>query len=138
MLGLHFAELFLELANSFLRCIFALLRLGATLIRLACATDGGKADRYKIRIRLRIKIREDFVDIYFIFAGTNNAKNILNVYNATGAPDDDGYLTSAKYQTEIRGQLDTEAFIQMYQIYVNNGGNYSTPRQIKVGASFNF
>ena len=67
-----------------------------------------------------------------------NAKNILGVYNATGDPDDDGYLTSAKYQQEIMTQLDPEAFIQMYQIYVNAGGNYSTPRQIKIGASFNF
>ena len=67
-----------------------------------------------------------------------NAKNILGVYNATGDPDDDGYLTSSKYQQEILNQLDPEAFIQMYQIYVNNGGHYSTPRQIKIGASFNF
>ena len=82
--------------------------------------------------------REAFFNVYLNITNLLNAKNILNVYPATGDPDDDGYLTSAKYQTEIRGQLDTEAFIQMYQIYVNNGGNYATPRQIKIGASFNF
>ena len=64
--------------------------------------------------------------------------NILGVYSATGDPDDDGYLTSSKYKQEILNQLDPEAFIQMYQIYVNNGGHYAAPRQIKIGASFNF
>ena len=82
--------------------------------------------------------REAFVNVYVNVTNLLNSKNILNVYNATGDPSDDGYLTSAKYQQEIANQLDPEAFIQMYQIYVNNGGNFSTPRQIKVGASFNF
>lgn len=81
---------------------------------------------------------EAFFNVYLNVTNLLNAKNILSVYNATGDPDDDGYLTSAKYQQEIANQLDPEAFIQMYQIYVNNGGNFSTPRQIKVGASFNF
>ena len=81
---------------------------------------------------------EAFFNVYVNVTNLLNAKNILSVYNATGDPDDDGYLTAAKYQQEINGTLDPEAFIQMYQIYVNNGGHYSTPRQIKVGASFNF
>ena len=82
--------------------------------------------------------REVFFNVYVNFTNLLNAKNILSVYNATGAPDDDGYLTSPKYQSQIHTQIDPEAFIQMYQIYVNNGGAYSTPRQIKIGASFNF
>ncbi len=81
---------------------------------------------------------EAFVNVYVNFTNLLNAKNILSVYNATGDPDDDGYLTSPKYQSQIRTQVDPQAFIEMYQIYVNRGGNYSTPRQIKIGASFNF
>ena len=81
---------------------------------------------------------EAYFNVYVNVTNLLNAKNILGVYNATGDPDDDGYLTSSKYKQEILNQLDPEAFIQMYQIYVNAGGNYSTPRQIKVGASFNF
>ena len=79
-----------------------------------------------------------FFNVYVNVTNLLNAKNILGVYSATGDPDDDGYLTSSKYQQEIYNQLDPEAFIQMYQIYVNSGGNYSAPRQIKIGASFNF
>ena len=82
--------------------------------------------------------REAFFNVYVNVTNLLNAKNILQVYNATGDPDDDGYLTSPKYQNQIRTQIDPEAFIQMYQIYVNRGGFYSTPRQIKIGASFNF
>ena len=82
--------------------------------------------------------REAYVNVYVNVTNLLNSKNILSVYNATGDADDDGYLTAAKYQQEIRNQLDPESFIQMYQIYVNNGGHYSTPRQIKIGASFNF
>ena len=82
--------------------------------------------------------REAFVNVYVNVTNILNSKNILSVYNATGNADDDGYLTSTKYAQEINNQLDPEAFIDMYRIYVNNGGNYSTPRQIKIGASFNF
>ena len=82
--------------------------------------------------------REAYVNVYVNVTNLLNSKNILSVYNATGDANDDGYLTSPKYAQEINGQLDPEAFIDMYSIYVNNGGNYSTPRQIKVGASFNF
>ena len=82
--------------------------------------------------------REAFFNVYVTISNLLNAKNILSVYPATGNADDDGYLTSPKYRNEIRQQLDPESFIQMYQLYVNNGGRYATPRQIKVGASFNF
>ena len=82
--------------------------------------------------------REAYFNVYVNVTNLLNSKNILAVYSATGAPDDDGYLTSAKYQQEIAGQLDPKSFIQMYQLYVNSGGAYSTPRQIKIGASFNF
>ena len=81
---------------------------------------------------------EVYFNVYVNITNLLNAKNILGVYNATGDADDDGYLTSSKYRQEILNQLDPEAFIDMYSIYVNNGGHYSTPRQIKVGASFNF
>ena len=81
---------------------------------------------------------EAYFNVYVNVTNLLNSKNILNVYNATGNADDDGYLTSPKYANQIRAQLDPEAFIQMYQIYVNKGSNYSAPRQIKIGASFNF
>ncbi len=82
--------------------------------------------------------REMSVNVFLNVLNLLNSKNIMSVYSATGNADDDGYLTAPAWQNQINLQLDPEAFIQMYEIYVNNGGNYSTPRQIRIGASFNF
>ena len=79
-----------------------------------------------------------FVNVYLQVLNLLNSKNIMSVYSATGNADDDGYLTAPEWQKQISSQLDPQAFIQMYQIYVNGGGHYSTPRQIRVGFSFNF
>jgi hypothetical protein len=82
--------------------------------------------------------REAFMDIFLVIENLLNSKNVTGVYAATGNPNDDGYLTAPEWQREINSQIDPQAYIQMYQLYVNNGGYYSTPRQIKVGLSFNF
>ena len=79
-----------------------------------------------------------YINVYVQVLNLLNSKNILSVYNATGNADDDGYLTSPTYASQIRSQIDPQAFIEMYQIYVNRGSHYSTPRQIRIGASFNF
>lgn len=82
--------------------------------------------------------REAFVNVYLQVLNLLNSKNIQSVYAATGNADDDGYLSAPEWQREIYSQIDPEAYIQMYQIYVNAGGNYSAPRQIRLGLSFNF
>ena len=84
------------------------------------------------------KGREAFVNVYLQVLNLLNSKNITNVYNATGNPDDDGYLSAPEWQNEINSQIDPQAYIQMYELYVNSGGNYSMPRHIRVGLSFNF
>ena len=84
------------------------------------------------------KGHEVFFNVYLQILNLLNSKNILNVYSATGNPNDDGYLSAPEWQREINEQLDPQAFRQMYQLYVDSGGNYSTPRQILLGLSFNF
>ena len=84
------------------------------------------------------KGRDAFVNVYLQVLNLLNSKNITNVYNATGNPDDDGYLSAPEWQREINSQIDPQAFAQMYSLYVNSGGNYSMPRQIRLGLSFNF
>jgi len=84
------------------------------------------------------KAHEAFVNVYLQILNLLNSKNIMNVYNATGNANDDGYLSAPEWQREIQSQIDPQAYIQMYQIYVNSGGNYSTPRQIRLGLSLNF
>ena len=82
--------------------------------------------------------REAFVNVYLQILNLLNSKNITNVYAATGNPNDDGYLSAPEWQREINSQIDPQAFIQMYELYVNSGGNYSMPRQFRIGLSINF
>ena len=84
------------------------------------------------------KGREAFVNVYLQVLNLLNSKNIVGVYNATGNPDDDGYLSAPQWASEINSMIDPQAYIQMYELYVNSGGNYSMPRHIRVGLSFNF
>ena len=84
------------------------------------------------------KGREAFVNVYLQILNLLNSKNITNVYAATGNPDDDGYLTAPEWQREIASQVDPQSYIQMYELYVNSGGNYSMPRHFRLGLSINF
>ena len=84
------------------------------------------------------KSRDAFVNVYIQVLNLLNSKNITNVYAATGNADDDGYLSAPEWQREINSQIDPQAYIQMYQLYVNSGGNYSMPRHIRLGLSINF
>ena len=84
------------------------------------------------------KGRDAFLNVYVQVLNLLNSKNIVGVYNATGNADDDGYLSAPAWQREINEQIDPQAFIQMYQLIVNSGYNYSMPRHIRVGLSFNF
>ena len=84
------------------------------------------------------KGRDAYVNVYLQILNLLNSKNVTNVYNATGNPDDDGYLSAPEWQREINSQIDPQAFAQMYSLYVNSGGNYSMPRQFRIGLSFNF
>nr|HPK05969.1 hypothetical protein [Bacteroidales bacterium] len=67
-----------------------------------------------------------------------NSMNIMGVYSATGNPDDDGFLAAAEYQNYINSQLDPQSFRDLYSIRINSPYNYSLPRMIRIGVSFNF
>lgn len=84
------------------------------------------------------KPKEMNANIYLQVLNIFNFKNVINVYGYTGNPDDDGYLTSNQFQPEINTQLDTQSYIDFYSIAINRAGNYSMPRLIRLGVSFNF
>ena len=84
------------------------------------------------------KGQEVYMNVFLQVLNLLNSKNVTDVYNATGNPDDDGYLSAPQWANEINAQIDPQAFIQMYELYVNNGGFYSMPRHIRVGLGFNF
>ena len=84
------------------------------------------------------KGRDAFMNVYLQVLNLLNSQNITQVYPATGNANDDGYLTAPAWQREINSQIDPQAYIQMYELIVNSGYNYSMPRHIRVGLSFNF
>jgi len=78
------------------------------------------------------------VNLYVQIQNLLNAKNIISVYRATGNPEDDGYLTSSAAQNAINAQNSPDSFRYLYSLAVNNPNNYSLPRMIRAGLSFEF
>ena len=75
-----------------------------------------------------------YVDIQNLF----NFKNIVSVYDYTGNPDDDGFLSAAAYQQNIQSQIYVPSFIWYYQMAVQNPYNYSRPIRASLGIQFGF
>ena len=98
-----------------------------------------------------------FVQVFNLF----DKINVINVYPATGRPDDDGYRLEREAVVEP-GEDDTHeywdwiqvkdtdgdghisadeqyaAYSNAYRLYANDPMNYGPPRQIKVGFYFAF
>lgn len=78
------------------------------------------------------------LNIYLQVNNVLNTRNILNVYGATGNPDDDGYLSEARFQSAIAAVNSETSFRQYYATKVNNPYNYGLPRTIRLGIKFDF
>lgn len=78
------------------------------------------------------------LNIYLQVLNVLNTKNVINVYRATGTPDDDGYLASAQAQTTIAGQTSPTSFNDLYSVKINNPSNYQRPRVIRLGLLLDF
>ena len=78
------------------------------------------------------------LNIYLEINNLFNNKAILNVYETTGNPDDNGFLASAKNQNFINSQNDPTAYRNYYTMYINYPYNYSFARTIRLGVMFNF
>lgn len=78
------------------------------------------------------------LQIYLMIQNLINSKNIVSVYRYTGTPDDDGYLSDPSSLSSIQGALNPLGYQDQYAAYINRPDNYSLPRRIYLGASFNF
>ena len=78
------------------------------------------------------------LNIYLQILNVLNTRNVINVYQFTGAPDDDGYLASTQGKSALAITNSALAFSDMYNIRMNAPNNYSLPRQIRLGVLFNF
>jgi len=79
-----------------------------------------------------------YLNVYLQVLNLLNTKNITNVYPATGSADDDGYLTAPEWQSNIESSIDPQAYRDLYALKMNSPYYYSSPRQIRLGVTFNF
>jgi hypothetical protein len=79
-----------------------------------------------------------YLNVYLQVLNVLDAKNILDVYSATGNADDDGYLAAAEWQTSIANNPDEEAYRDLYAAKVADPSNYSLPRRFRLGLQLNF
>lgn len=82
----------------------------------------------------KVAILNVYVDVINLF----DKENILEVYEQTGNPDDDGYLADPGNFNSIESQLSPTSFRDYYNIIVNNPGRYSLPRRIRLGVQLSF
>ncbi len=87
----------------------------------------------------RVNAKEGNVEVYLLVNNLFNFRNVIGVYRYTGNADDDGFLTSEQTQTYISSILPSEqSFRDLYSMGVNSPYNFSQPRRIRLGVSFNF
>ena len=79
-----------------------------------------------------------YMNVYIIMTNLLNTKNIQSVYSYTGNPGDDGYIGSPTYNTKVANLNSVQGYVDQYLIRANNPDNYSIPRRIRLGVSFNF
>ncbi len=82
--------------------------------------------------------KTSILNVYFDLQNLFNTQNVIDVYRATGNPDDDGYLAAAQTQQNIVNQIDEQSFRDLYTRKVNAPGNYSIPRRFRIGLMLNF
>jgi outer membrane receptor protein involved in Fe transport len=75
-----------------------------------------------------------FVFVQNIF----NIKDVLNVDDYTGRPDNDGYLVDPHGIQDVQQRADPQSFIDIYTVNLINPANINMPRRINVGLQINF
>jgi hypothetical protein len=91
------------------------------------------------KIKKEIKgIKQGFLTVYLDLLNVLNLKNIIYVYEYTGNPDDDGYLTAAEYQQQILSQVSTDSYYDLYTIRMKDPYNYTQPIRARLGVQFSF
>ncbi len=78
------------------------------------------------------------MNVYLQVLNVLNTQNILSVYRYTGSAEDNGYLTSPQTQAAVAAQTNEASYRDLYYVNVNNPGNYSLPRRIRIGMQMNF
>ncbi len=88
---------------------------------------------------IKVGKRDTYITAAITVNNLFDIRNVLNVFNVTGNPEDNGYLTDPESQQVINAYLDPQAFRDIYTIVLRNGTwHYSSPRTIRLSLSYNF
>ncbi|PIQ16693.1 MAG: hypothetical protein COW67_01515 [Flavobacteriales bacterium CG18_big_fil_WC_8_21_14_2_50_32_9] len=83
--------------------------------------------------------KEASLNIYIQVLNLFDALNVIDVFSATGNPDDDGFLEAAEWQNLISSSIDEQAYRDLYLAKLeSNPDNYALPRRIRLGIQLNF
>ncbi|MFA6469968.1 MAG: TonB-dependent receptor [Bacteroidota bacterium] len=75
-------------------------------------------------------------DVYLWVVNVLNTKNIVNIYQATGLPDNDGFFSTGSGETFVNTK--GEEGKTLYNYLVDNPANYGTPRIMRLGVRLTF
>ena len=88
---------------------------------------------------IQVGKRTTFIKADITINNLFDIRNVLDVFNVTGNPEDNGYLTDPEMQQTINAYLDPLAYRDIYAItHRNSTWKYSSPRTIRVSVSYNF
>lgn len=78
------------------------------------------------------------LNIYIQVMNLLNTMNVIEVYKATGNPNDDGYLSNIRAEQDLASVINRNAYINYYNMKVDDPRNYGLPRRIRLGATLDF
>jgi len=84
------------------------------------------------------KPKESTINVYVQILNVLDARNVINVYQFTGDPDDDGFLSSDLGAQQLQAALDRQSFVDLYRASMMDPNNYSLPRRTRLGIRLNF
>jgi len=85
------------------------------------------------------KNKPGFLAISLDFQNLLNLKNVIGVYDYTGNPMDDGFLSSQLFQNYLTSATIPAAVAEnYYQMMIANPYNYNPPFRVYLGISFSF
>lgn len=85
-----------------------------------------------------VRSRRYALNVYLLMLNALNTRNVLNVYKTSGLPQDDGYLSTGVGQQAVAAAIDSDAFTYLYTLKMQNPGNFSMPRRIRLGVQISF
>ena len=88
------------------------------------------------------KNKPGILTVYLEFLNLLNLKNVISVYQYTGSPDDDGYLSSSLFKNVVSNglafNLPVNSAMNYYQMLIANPYNYNQPFRVYLGVQFSF